>query len=100
MRPAARQMVTWAHDRDLQFRLIEPGKPKRNGYDEQLNGRSAFLSRTTYPLKERTSYPFPHTVAYQAVWANIGEARARREAVSSMRHRGGRIVWPPETSMH
>ena len=32
-------MVTWAHDRGVQLRLIEPGKPHQNAYVESFNGR-------------------------------------------------------------
>lgn len=32
-------MVTWAHDRGLDLRLIEPGKPNQNAYIESFNGR-------------------------------------------------------------
>ena len=32
-------MVTWAHERGVQLRLIEPGKPNQNAYVESLNGR-------------------------------------------------------------
>lgn len=32
-------MVTWAHARGVQLRLIEPGKPNQNAYVESFNGR-------------------------------------------------------------
>jgi putative transposase len=32
-------MVTWAHDRGIALRLIEPGKPNQNAYVESFNGR-------------------------------------------------------------
>nr|WP_229721071.1 IS3 family transposase [Dyella nitratireducens] len=32
-------MVAWAHERSLQLRLIEPGKPNQNAYIESFNGR-------------------------------------------------------------
>jgi len=34
-----RAMLTWAHERGLTLRLIEPGKPTQNAYDESFNGR-------------------------------------------------------------
>jgi transposase InsO family protein len=34
-----RAMVTWAHDRGVTLRLIEPGKPTQNAYVESFNGR-------------------------------------------------------------
>ncbi|PWK78562.1 transposase InsO family protein [Fulvimonas soli] len=34
-----RAMVTWAHERGVQLRLIEPGKPNQNAYVESFNGR-------------------------------------------------------------
>lgn len=32
-------MVTWAYERGVQLRLIEPGKPNQNAYVESFNGR-------------------------------------------------------------
>ncbi|OAX54172.1 transposase [Xanthomonas translucens pv. poae] len=32
-------MVSWAHGRGVQLRLIQPGKPNQNAYVESLNGR-------------------------------------------------------------
>jgi transposase InsO family protein len=32
-------MVTWAHKRGVQLRLIQPGKPNQNAYVESFNGR-------------------------------------------------------------
>jgi putative transposase len=32
-------MVTWAHARGVQLRLIEPGKPNQNAYIESFNGQ-------------------------------------------------------------
>jgi putative transposase len=32
-------MVNWAHERGVQLRLIEPGKPNQNAYIESFNGR-------------------------------------------------------------
>ena len=32
-------MVTWAHSRGVDLRLIEPGKPNQNAYIESFNGR-------------------------------------------------------------
>jgi transposase InsO family protein len=32
-------MLTWAHERGLTLRLIEPGKPNQNAYIESFNGR-------------------------------------------------------------
>jgi transposase InsO family protein len=34
-----RAMMTWAHERGLALRLIEPGKPTQNAYIESFNGR-------------------------------------------------------------
>lgn len=34
-----RAMLTWAHERGLTLRLIEPGKPDQNAYIESFNGR-------------------------------------------------------------
>lgn len=34
-----RTLLTWAHDRGLTLRLIEPGKPNQNAYIESFNGR-------------------------------------------------------------
>ena len=35
----SRTMLTWAHERGLTLRLIEPGKPNQNAYIESFNGR-------------------------------------------------------------
>ena len=32
-------MLEWAHQRGVQLRLIEPGKPNQNAYIESFNGR-------------------------------------------------------------
>jgi putative transposase len=32
-------MLTWAHERRVKLRLIEPGKPNQNAYIESFNGR-------------------------------------------------------------
>ncbi|WP_146010513.1 integrase core domain-containing protein, partial [Dyella sp. AD56] len=32
-------MVVWAHERGVQLRLIEPGKPNQHAYIESFNGR-------------------------------------------------------------
>lgn len=34
-----RAMLTWAHQRGVQLRQIEPGKPNQNAYIESFNGR-------------------------------------------------------------
>lgn len=34
-----RAMMTWAHERQVALRLIEPGKPNQNAYIESFNGR-------------------------------------------------------------
>ena len=34
-----RAMLTWAHERNVALRLIEPGKPNQNAYLESFNGR-------------------------------------------------------------
>lgn len=34
-----RAMLTWAHERGLTLRLIEPGQPTQNAYVESFNGR-------------------------------------------------------------
>lgn len=32
-------MLSWAHERSIALRLIEPGKPNQNAYVESFNGR-------------------------------------------------------------
>ncbi|HJN43998.1 MAG TPA: integrase core domain-containing protein, partial [Vicinamibacterales bacterium] len=34
-----RAILTWAHDRGVMLRLIDPGKPMQNAYIESFNGR-------------------------------------------------------------
>jgi putative transposase len=55
----SRAMLTWAHDRGVTLRLIEPGKPTQNAYIESLNGR--FRDEC---LNEHwfTSVPHAHTI--------------------------------------
>jgi len=38
-------MATWAHERGVALRLIEPGKPNQNAYVERFDGRTAGLRR-------------------------------------------------------
>lgn len=35
----SRALLTWAHERKVQLKLIEPGKPNQNAYIESFNGR-------------------------------------------------------------
>jgi putative transposase len=35
----SRALLTWAHERGVTLRLIEPGKPNQNAYIESFNGR-------------------------------------------------------------
>jgi transposase InsO family protein len=35
----SRAMLTWAYERNVQLKLIEPGKPNQNAYIESFNGR-------------------------------------------------------------
>ena len=35
----SRAMLTWAHERGVTLRLIQPGKPIQNAYSESFNGR-------------------------------------------------------------
>ncbi len=44
-------MVTWAHKRGVQLRLIEPGKPNQNAYIESFNGglRDERLNEHCFP---------------------------------------------------
>jgi transposase InsO family protein len=55
----SRAMLTWAHDRGVTLRLIEPGKPTQNAYIESFNGR--FRDEC---LNEHwfTSVPHAHTI--------------------------------------
>lgn len=34
-----RTLLTWAHERGLTLRLIEPGQPNQNAYIDSFNGR-------------------------------------------------------------
>ncbi len=34
-----RAMVAWTHERGVQLRLVQPGKPNQNAYIESFNGR-------------------------------------------------------------
>lgn len=37
----SKEVVTWAHERGVQLRLIESGKPNQNAYIESFNGALA-----------------------------------------------------------
>ena len=44
-------MVTWAYERRVQLRLIQPGKPNQNACIESFNGRlrDEFLDKHWFP---------------------------------------------------
>lgn len=36
---SGKAMVTWANERGVRLRLIQPGKPNQSAYIESINGR-------------------------------------------------------------
>lgn len=58
-----RVMVTWAHQRGIDLRLIEPGKPNQNAYVESFNGR--FRDEC---LNEHWFTSLPHARVVIAAW--------------------------------
>jgi len=58
-----RAMLTWAHDRGVILRLIEPGKPNQNAYIESFNGR--FRDEC---LNEHWFTSLPHAQAIIEAW--------------------------------
>jgi putative transposase len=58
-----RAMVTWAHERGVTLRLIEPGKPNQNAYIESFNGR--FRDEC---LNEHWFTSLPHAQATIEAW--------------------------------
>lgn len=58
-----RAMVTWAHERGVTLRLIEPGKPNQNAYIESFNGR--FRDEC---LNEHWFMSLPHAEATIEAW--------------------------------
>ena len=58
-----RAMVTWAHHRGIDLRLIEPGKPNQNAYIESFNGR--FRDEC---LNEHWFTSLPHARVVIAAW--------------------------------
>jgi transposase InsO family protein len=56
-------MVTWAHNRGIDLRLIEPGKPNQNAYLESFNGR--FRDEC---LNEHWFTSLPHARAIIGAW--------------------------------
>jgi transposase InsO family protein len=58
-----RVMVTWAHQRGVTLRLIEPGKPNQNAYIESFNGR--FRDEC---LNEHWFTSLPHARVVIAAW--------------------------------
>ena len=58
-----RAMLTWAHERGVTLRLIEPGKPNQNAYIESFNGR--FRDEC---LNEHWFTSLPHVQAIVEAW--------------------------------
>lgn len=58
-----RAMLTWAHDRGVALRLIEPGKPNQNAYVESFNGRLRDEC-----LNEHWFTSLPHAQAVIEAW--------------------------------
>jgi putative transposase len=58
-----RVMLTWAHDRGVTLRLIEPGKPNQNAYIESFNGRLRDEC-----LNEHWFTSLPHAQAIIEAW--------------------------------
>jgi putative transposase len=58
-----RAMLTWAHDRGVTLRLIEPGKPNQNAYVESFNGRLRDEC-----LNEHWFTSLPHAQAVIEAW--------------------------------
>ena len=69
-----RAMVTWAHQRGIGLRLIEPGKPNQNAYVESFNGR--FRDEC---LNEHWFTSLPHARAVIGAWhREYNEERPKR----------------------
>ena len=81
-------MVTWAHERGVQLRLIEPGKPNQNAYIESFNGRLRdeclnehwFTQPAACPRRDRT---LAAGIQRGATEEGVGRADARRLRESS-----------------
>lgn len=58
-----RVMLTWAHDRGVTLRLIEPGTPNQNAYIESFNGRLRDEC-----LNEHWFTSLPHAQAIIEAW--------------------------------
>jgi transposase InsO family protein len=58
-----RVMLTWAHERGVTLRLIEPGKPNQNAYIESFNGRLRDEC-----LNEHWFTSLPHAQALIEAW--------------------------------
>lgn len=58
-----RAVLTWAHERGVTLRLIEPGKPNQNAYIESFNGR--FRDEC---LNEHWFTSLPHASAVIEAW--------------------------------
>src|SRR5690606_32453312 len=78
-------MVTWAHDRGVQLRLIEPGTPNQNGYGESLNGRLRDERLNEHPLRNLL-----HARTVIEPW---GSAPKSRTVVKGLRTSG--LAWRP-----
>ena len=58
-----RAMLSWAHERSVKLRLIEPGKPNQNAYIESFNGRLRDEC-----LNEHWFTSLPHAKAVIEAW--------------------------------
>ena len=81
-----RAMLTWAHERGVMLRLIQPGSPTRNAYIESFNGR--FRDEC---LNEHWFTSLAHAQAVIETWRreyNGGEPQERARRADARRVRG------------
>lgn len=74
-----RVMVTWAHQRGIDLRLIEPGKPNQNAYVESFNGR--FRDEC---LNEHWFTSLPHARVVIAAWHNEYNEERPKKALGGL----------------
>ena len=74
----SRAMLSWAHDRNVQLKLIEPGKPNQNAYIESFNGR--FRDECLNEPLVRESHPCSnaHRTMAEGVQRGAAKEGARR----------------------
>ncbi len=85
----SKPMVTWAHERGIQLRLIQPGKPNQNAYVESFNGR--FRDEC---LNEQWFTHLLHTRTVIETWRREYNEERPKKALSGLTPRASSFMTP------